>query len=216
MVWGPAGFTGAPPRWLVAEGLLVGVLGVVAMVGVAFFGAWVGKPSLAGGEASMVCAAALAVYLMCVRAGRALVGITALLAMAFAARTPQAAAGMVLESRGLVESAVVTSVEKGNAADSERGRYLCSVSDARGVTLGTQIWRGCGPTSRPGDVLPVVYDPRGSVPPRGVGQGPLDDLVPWAAAVVGASVVAVVRSIRPPAGPTEVPLPTGTGLRRPG
>ncbi|MEU2551424.1 hypothetical protein ABZ589_06940 [Streptomyces sp. NPDC013313] len=198
-VWGPAEFVGSPPRWLVAEGFLLGIVGVVAIVGVSLFGAWTGRPLLSGGEASLVCAAALAVYLMCVRAGRALVGITALLATVLAVRAPQAAAGVVLESRGQVESVVVTAVEQGRAVDGGRGRYLCTVADARGVPLEVPIWRGCEPTSRPGDVMSVVYDPEGTVSPRGVRReawGPWGEVAPWAAALVGVCVVAVVRSMR--------------------
>jgi hypothetical protein len=198
-VWGPAEFVGLPPRWLVWEGFLVGILGVAAIAGGAFFGAWTGRPLLADGEAGLVCAAALALYLTCVGAGRALVGITAVLAACLAVQTAQASAGMVLAERGRVESVVVTSVEEGRVTDGGRGRYFCAVTDAHGVALQVRIWRGCEQTTRPGDALAVVYDPRGTVPPRGMAQGtpgPLREVAPWALALVGASVVAVVRSFR--------------------
>ncbi|MEU9207750.1 hypothetical protein AB0D27_07285 [Streptomyces sp. NPDC048415] len=199
-VWGPAEFVGLPPWWLVGEGLLAGTLGAAVIVGTAVGGAWYGHPQLADGEAGLVCAAALAVYLCVVRAGRALVGIVALLGVCLAFQTPQAAAAVVLAERGRVESVVVTSVE--DAATSGRGRYLCSVSDRDGVPLKVRIWRGCGQTTSPGDALAVVHDPKGQVPPRGVvpsgtsPAGPLRDLGGWAAALVAGSVVAVVRSYR--------------------
>ncbi|MFC8246465.1 hypothetical protein [Streptomyces chartreusis] len=197
-VWGPAEFVGLPPWWLVGEGLLAGGLGVVAIVGTAVAGAWYGLPALAAGEAGLVCAAALVLYLGVVGAGRALVGLVAVLAVCLALQAPQAAAGMVLAERGSVESVVVTSVE--GAAASE-GRYLCSVADQGGIPLKVRIWRGCGQATRPGDALAVVYDPEGNVSPRGVETeatvtGPLRDVAGWAASLVAACLLAVVRSYR--------------------
>ncbi|OXY86397.1 hypothetical protein BEK98_44700 [Streptomyces diastatochromogenes] len=200
------------------EGLLVGTLGAVAIVGTAVFGAWTGRPSLADGEAGLVCAAALALYLVSVGAGRALVGIAAVLGTCLALQAPQAAAGVVLAEQGRVQSVVVTSVEDGRATDSGHGRYLCSVADADGVALKVRIWRGCGQTTQPGDALAVVYDPKGRVPPRGVEPGvgvpgPLRDLALWGAALVAGSLVAVVRSYRLSA-PSEAPDPPGGGVAR--
>ncbi|WP_405956611.1 hypothetical protein [Streptomyces phaeochromogenes] len=74
-----------------------------------------------------MCAVALALYLRVVQAGRALVGIVALLGVCLALQAPQAAVGVVLAEHGRVESAVVTSVEGGPGAVSGRGRYLCWV-----------------------------------------------------------------------------------------
>ncbi|MFI6012595.1 hypothetical protein ACIBAG_27900 [Streptomyces sp. NPDC051243] len=156
---------------------------------------------MAHGEAGLVCAAALALYLSVVRAGRALIGVVAVLGVFLALQTPQAAAGVVLAERGRVESAMVTSVEGVAAVGSGRGRYFCSVADQDGVPLSVRIWRGCEQTTRPGDALAVVYDPKGRVPPRGV-EGdaswtrPLHGLGSWAAALVAACVIAVVRSYR--------------------
>ncbi|MEU8851902.1 hypothetical protein AB0C70_38035 [Streptomyces sp. NPDC048564] len=197
-VWGPAEFVGLPPWWLVGEGLLAGGLGVVAIVGTAVVGAWYGLPALAAGEAGLVCAGALLLYLGVVGAGRALVGLVAVLAVCLALQVPQAAAGVVLAERGSVESVVVTSVE---GAAVGQGRYLCSVADQAGVPLRVRIWRGCGQATRPGDALAVVYDPEGHVSPRGVetegtAVGPLRAVVGWAAALVAACLLAVVRSYR--------------------
>lgn len=97
-VWGPAEFFGAPPRRLVGEGLLAGVLGAAAITGTTLSGAWTGRSTLVGGEAGLVCALALA--LSVVGAGRALLGIVALLGMCLALQAPQAAAGAVLAERG--------------------------------------------------------------------------------------------------------------------
>lgn len=214
-VWGPAEFVGLPPRRLVGEGLLVGALGAVAIVGTTLFGAWTGSPSLAAGEAGLVCAAALALYLVVVGAGRALVGIAALLGVCLALQAPQAAAQVVLAKRGRVQTAVVTSVQDEGAAG-EHGRYLCTVADTHGVPFKVRVWPGCGQTTRPGDTLPVVYDPKGRVPPRaaraaGGMPDPLRDLAPWGAALVAVSLLAVVRSYRL-SGPAEVisrPSPAG-------
>ncbi|MFJ8533595.1 hypothetical protein [Streptomyces sp. NPDC093591] len=200
-VWGPAEFVGLPPWWLVGEGLLAGALGVGVIVGVTVVGAWYGLPVLAEGTAGLVCAAALVLYLVLVRAGRALIGLVAVLGVCLAFQAPQAAAGLVLAERGRVESVVVTSVEGGPAAVSSRGRYLCSVAGRDGVQLEVRIWRGCGQTTRAGDALAVVYDPKGRVPPRGVepgasAGGPLRALGGWAAALAAGCLVAVVRSYR--------------------
>ncbi|MEV6542488.1 hypothetical protein [Streptomyces sp. NPDC051665] len=85
---GPAEFVEAPPRRLVGEGLLAGVLGTAAIIGTTFFGAWTGRSSLAGGEAGLGCALSLALYLSVVGAGRALVGIAALLGVCLDFRAP--------------------------------------------------------------------------------------------------------------------------------
>ncbi|MEU2716307.1 hypothetical protein [Streptomyces sp. NPDC007205] len=216
-VWGPAEFVGLPPGWLVVEGVLAGAVATAAIVGTALFGAWSGRPSLADGEAGLVCGAALALYLTSVGAGRARVGITALLGVCLALQAPQAAAGVVLAERGRVQSVVVTSVDDGRAANGGHGRYLCSVMDHDGVSFKVRIWRGCGEATRPGDALAIVYDPEGRVPPRGVagGPGPLRDLAPWSMALIAVSVTAVVRSYRL-SSPPEVPQVSGrhaTGRR---
>jgi hypothetical protein len=209
MVWGPAEFVGLPPWWLLGEGVLAGFLAAGTIVGTTLAGAWAGVPSLADGEAGLVCTAALTLYLVVVRAGRALIGIVALLGVCLALQAPQAAAGVVLAERGRVESAVVTSVEDGGVTADGRDRYLCSVADRNGVPFKVRIWRGCQGTTRPGDALAVVYDPEGRVPPRGVEPGsgvpgPLRGLAGWAAALVVGATAAVVRSYRlssPPGAP---------------
>lgn len=201
MVWGPAEFVGLPPRWLMVEGILAGTLGAGAIVGTTVVGVWTGRSSLANGEAGLACAVALVLYLLLVRAGRALVGIVAVIAACLALQAPQAAAGVLLAAEGRVQPVVVTSVEAGRAARDGRDRYLCSVVDPDGAPLTVRIWRGCGRATRPGDALAVLYDPKGRVAPRGLGvgptpTGPLRDLAPWFVALVVGSAVAVVRSFR--------------------
>ncbi|MEU2915628.1 hypothetical protein ACWCQ0_19720 [Streptomyces massasporeus] len=201
MVWGPAEFVGLPPFRLTAKGVLAGCLAAVAIIGSTIAGAWYGIPGPGAGEGGLVCAALLVLYLCGVRAGRALIGITAVLAVCLALETPQAAAGFVLAERGRVESVVVTSVEGGRADVSGSGRYLCSVIDRDGVPVKVRIWRGCERTTRPGDAITVVYDAEGRVPPRGAEGGgsaldALSGLGGWVAGLVSACVVAVVRSYR--------------------
>lgn len=166
-VWGPAEFTGLPP-WPAGEGLFAGTLGAGVIVGTAVVGAWNGMPALADGEAGLVCAAALALYLLVIRAGRAQIGIVAVLGVCLALQAPQVAAGVVLTERGRVESVVATSVEVGPATSSGQGRFLCLAADRDGVPFTVRLWRGCGQTTRPGDALSMVYDPKGRVPLRGV------------------------------------------------
>lgn len=201
MVWGPAEFVGPPPLRLTAQGVLAGCLAAVAIIGSTVAGAWYGITGLAAGEAGLVCAALLVLYLCGVRAGRALVGAVAVLAVTLALQTPQAAAGFVLAERGRAEPGVVTSVEGSSAEAQAGGRYLCSVIDRDGIPVKVRIWRGCERTTRPGDAITVVYDVEGRVPPRGAEGGgsaldALSGLGGWAAGLVFATVVAVVRSYR--------------------
>ncbi|MEU3933103.1 hypothetical protein AB0E85_13845 [Streptomyces sp. NPDC029044] len=212
MVWGPAEFVGLPPIRLTAKGFLAGGLAAGAIVGSTVAGAWYGITGLAAGEGGLVCAALLVSYLCGVRAGRALVGVVAVLAVCLALQTPQAAAGFVLAERGRVENVVVTAVDGGSADVSGRGRYLCSVIDRNGVPMKVRIWRGCEQTTRPGDAIAVVYDVKGRVPPRGVEGGgsaldALSGLGGWLAGLVSACAVAVVRSYRLSA-PDRAPRPS--------
>lgn len=208
-VWGPAEFVGLPPRRLTGRAVLAGCATVGAVIGCAVAGAWYGVSWLADGEAGLVYVALLVLHLCVRRAGRALVGVAAVLGVCLVLQTPQAAVGFVLAERGRVESVVVTSVEGGPGAVSGHDRYLCSVADEDGVPLNVRIWRGCGQATRPGDAIAVVYDVKGRVPPRGVEAGfslldSLRELGGWAAAFAVVSVVAVVRSHRlsvPASGP---------------
>lgn len=116
VVWGPAEFVGFPPWRLVGKGLLAGTLGVAFIVGSTVVGAWYGLPVLARGEAALVGVGALCLYLGLVRAGRALIGMVAVLGVCLALQAPQAATGVVPAERGRVEAGVVTLDEGGPAA----------------------------------------------------------------------------------------------------
>lgn len=213
-VWGPAEFVGLPPWRLVGEGLFIGALGAGAIVGAGGLGMWAGPPTLRSGEAGLAVACVLALYLFAIRAGRALVGVVALLGVCVALLTPQAAAGFVLAYRGQEQQVVVTSVESVDQAVGGRARYLCSVEGGDGVAVRARVWRGCRESTRPGDALAVVYDPLGRVATRGV-QGahaekrPLAKLAALVFALVAGCTVAVVRSFR-------LSVPTYDGAQDPG
>lgn len=87
-VWGPAEFVGLPPWRLVGEGLLAGSVTVGAIVATVVFGAWTGRPALAEGEAGLVCALSLPLYLSFVGTRRALVGAVAVLGVCLALQAP--------------------------------------------------------------------------------------------------------------------------------
>jgi hypothetical protein len=200
-VWGPAEFVGLPPRRLVGEGILAGVLGAGSIVGAGVAGDRTGVPVLASGEAGLVCAGVLALHLVLLRAGRALVGIVAVLGVCLALQAPQAAADVVQADGERVAPMVVMSVDDAGQAGAGLTRYLCSVVARDGAPLKVRVWRGCGRTTRPGDVLAVVYDPEGRLPPRAltggpVTTGPLRGLASLAAALLAGCVLAVVRSRR--------------------
>ncbi|MFK4803555.1 hypothetical protein ACI3K5_33330 [Streptomyces sp. MPA0124] len=133
------------------------------------FGAWTGESVFAAGEVGLMCALGLVLHLFLVRAGRAMVGIVAVLAVGLALHTPQTAAGVVLMAQGQEGSVVVTSVQASEKASGARGRYFCSVESGGEAPSSARIWRGCTQATRPGDVLALVYDPKGLVPPRGIG-----------------------------------------------
>ncbi|MFG2322477.1 hypothetical protein [Streptomyces sp. NPDC048568] len=203
MVWGPADLTGLPPWWLIGEGLLAGFLGTGLIVGAGVFGAWTGESAFAAGDVGVVCALGLVLYLLLVRAGRAMVGIVAVLAVGLALHTPQAAVGVVLTARGQEQSVLVTSVQASEEASGARNRYFCSVESQGGAPSSARIWRGCTQATRPGDALALVYDPKGLVPPRGAeGARSITDalrgLVGWGVALAIACVTAVARSFRLP------------------
>ncbi|MGW5093829.1 hypothetical protein ACWEQ1_12335 [Streptomyces nodosus] len=200
-VWGPAEFVGLPPRRLVVEGVIAGTLGAGAILGTALLGAWTGTPWLTDGRAGLVCAVLLVLYLSLVGAGRALIGIVALLAVCLAVHAPEASASIVLAHRGVVRPSVVLSVQDGGETADGHGLYLCSVADRHGAPVKVRIRRGCLRTTRPGDALPLLCDPEGRVAPRSAESGrslaaPLRALGTWGASLVGACVVAVVRSLR--------------------
>lgn len=195
-LWGPAEFVGVPGRLLV-EGLLSGSAAAVAVVGTAFAGMWGGPRGLVTGEFGVLVIAALVSYLVVRRAGRVLIGLVAVVGVCLAFQAPDVAAGAALHQRGRVESARVNSVQ----VSADHGRAVCSVTDIDAVPAGAEVWRGCAVSLVPGDTLPVVYDPHGRAPARGVAapgelRGAELGLAALAALLVGGCTVAVVRSFR--------------------
>ncbi|MEU4167173.1 hypothetical protein AB0F46_09825 [Streptomyces sp. NPDC026665] len=183
------------------EGLLVGVLGAGSIVGAGVAGDRTGEPVLVSGEAGLVCAGILVLHLVRLRAGRALVGIVAALGVCLALQAPQAAADLVPVDGERVAPMVVTSVGGEGNGDAGRTRFRCSVVTRDGAPVKVRVLRGCGRTTRPGDVLAVVYDPEGRMPPRAlatgpVTTGPLRALAALAFALLAGCVLAVVRSHR--------------------
>ncbi|MGW2785410.1 hypothetical protein ACWC3X_29860 [Streptomyces populi] len=200
-VWGPAEFVGWPPRWLVGEGLLTGVLGAGSIVGAGAVGDRTGTPVLASGEAGLVCAGILVLHLVLLRAGRALVGIVAALGVCLALQAPQAAAEVVPVGGGRAASLTAPSVEGGGREGVGRVRHLCPSATRDGAPTGAHVRRGCGRTARPGDALAVVHAPEGRTPSRAlaagaVTTGPLRGLAGLAGALLAGCVLAVVRSHR--------------------
>lgn len=200
-VWGPAEFAGWPPRRLVGEGILTGVFGAGSIVGAGVVGDRTGIPVLESGEAGLVCAGVLVLHLVRLRAGRALVGVVAALGVCLALQVPRAAADVVPADGERVAPMVVTSVEGGGQEGANRPGYRCSVVRPDGAPFKVRIRRGCGRTTRPGDVLAVVYDPQGRIPPRAlaggpVTEGPLRGSATLVAVLIAGCVLAVVRAHR--------------------
>ncbi|MGY0020370.1 hypothetical protein [Streptomyces sp. cg35] len=202
VLWGPAEFVGLPGRSLLTEGLFAGGAAGLAVVGAGFAGMWVGPSALRSGELGLVAVAALTLYLLVLRAGRVLIGLVVLLGACLALYAPRVATDVVLAERGLEQYVRVTAVEDDGARGDARGDHFCVVAgDALPLPAGTRIRRGCGSSTRPGDVLPVLYDPRGRAATRGVasrGEVRAEKLrlAGLAAAFVGGSTLAVVRSFR--------------------
>lgn len=200
-LWGPAEFIGIPGR-LFVTGVVAGSAAAALVVGTALAGMWGGPRELITGEAGLAAVAALAAYLVVLRAGRVLIGLVAVLGTCLAFMAPGVAAGVALQQRGLVATAAVSSVQTA----ARHGRTICSVTDTDAAPTGADVWRGCAASTAPGDTLPVVYDPRGRAPTRGVSTpGELRRsslrLTGLSAAFVAACTVAVVRSFRMTAAP---------------
>ncbi|MFI7382181.1 hypothetical protein [Streptomyces sp. NPDC049813] len=201
-----------------AEGIGVGCLACAATVGAGFLGMWHGPARLATGELGLVAVAALVLYLAVLGAGRILIALLAVLGACLAFTAPDIAAGIVLDQRGRVESAVVASVQD---VTGRAGRHLCSVTGT--VAIGdVRVWRGCPASVAPGDTVPVVYDPHGLAPARGIAaagalrRGELR-LAGLAAGFVAVSAVAVVRSFRMSPQPSVAPaLSAGLNARHSG
>ncbi|UUN31004.1 hypothetical protein KK483_03875 [Streptomyces sp. FIT100] len=184
---------------MVAEGLAVGLVGAVVIAGPGVAGTLAGSAMLRTGEAGVVVALGLVLFLGVIGAGRAFLGVIAVLGVSWAFLAPKAASEAVLLWRGQAQSVVVTSVA--TRGDEAPGRRYCAVRHADGTPLSVKIWRGCESTTGPGDTIGIVYDPEGQVPPRGISRPgalsqPLTEPIGVGAALGALSAIAVVRSYR--------------------
>ncbi len=196
-LWGSAHYGGRPPNWLVAEGMTVGVVGAAAIAGPGVAGTLLGSTVLQTGEAGMVVALGLVIFLLCLRAGRAFLGPIAVLGVCWAVAAPKATNDVLLRWGGEVSSVVVTSVVPGKGETT--ARHYCSVQHLDGTPVSGHIWRGCTATTVPGDRIGLVHDPQGRVPPRGISASghdgtPLAESLGIGLALATLSTVAVVRS----------------------
>ncbi|MFD4721793.1 hypothetical protein ACFWOY_21075 [Streptomyces sp. NPDC058423] len=203
-LWGSADYLGRPPNSLVAQGMTVGVVGSAAIAGPGVAGTLLGSRVLQTGEAGMVVALGLVIFLLCLRAGRALVGPIAVLGVCWAVAAPKATNEVLLHWGGEVSSVVVTSVVQGKGEAAER--HYCSVQHLDGTPVSGRIWRGCTASTVPGDRIGLVHDPQGRVPPRGIAASghdgrPLAESLGIGLALTTLSTIAVVRSyhLGPPA-----------------
>ena len=152
----------------------------------------------------------LLVWLVVIGAGTALLGI--LLSPGVSGVATEA----VLTGAGRTQDVVVTVVAY---EPTDSPAYYCSVRHQDGSPVGARLWRGCGPSVAPGDLIGMVYDPAGRVAPRGI-EGPgalLWGLVRTAMlllAFAAVCFVAVVRSYRvPPSAQRATRRPRSRGSR---
>jgi hypothetical protein len=183
------------------EGIVVGLVGAAAIVGTGVAGVFNGSPALRAGTVGVIVALGLTLYLLVTRAGTAMVGAVTVIGALLALQAPKAAAEAVLAGCGEVRAVVVTTVTAPQARDTHDAKYFCSVEHPDGTPVAARIWRGCGQQTQPGDVLGVVYDPKGQVAPRGVSLSsptlrPMAETAALAVVLMVLCFVAVVRSYR--------------------
>ncbi|WP_151484071.1 hypothetical protein [Streptomyces albicerus] len=200
LLWGPADYFGRPPTGLVAEGVLVAFLGTVLIVGSSAVGSLTGSATLRSGAAGVVCALALALYLLIVRAGRALVGAVVVTGLALSVLVPRVTAEITLAERGQRQEVIVTAVQTARSPGSSADRS-CSFAREDGVPVPVPIRRGCQAYTTVGDRITAVFDPQGVITPRAVGRFRLGRLIGTGALALvlpGLCLIAVVRSYRIP------------------
>ncbi|GGT13694.1 hypothetical protein GCM10014713_02810 [Streptomyces purpureus] len=197
---GPAAYEGSPPLWLVTEGLVVAGVGAGLIVSAGVLSVLAGmSPSKTAGAVA-VATAAVALYLLITRAGHVFVAGVAVLGALLASGVSGVVAEAVLTGAGRTQDVVVTTVAHEPAGNPA---YYCSVRRQDGSPVEARLWRGCGPSVNPGDLIGMVYDPAGRVAPRGVdGPGSLVRGLAMTAVLLLAFTVlcllAVVRSYRVP------------------
>jgi hypothetical protein len=198
VLWGPAEYPGRPPLWLVREGVVVGLLGTFCVIGCAAAFRLSGVPAMRAGADGVVCALALTLYLLVVRAGRVLVGAVTVLGVLLALLVPQVTADIVMAERGQRQEVVVTAVRS-----SPSGRVgatgPCSFAHVDGVALTGPVRRACRASPAAGDRVEVLFDPKGVLTPRAAGTfdaGRLAGTVALALTLPPVCLIAVVRSYR--------------------
>ncbi|WP_156723015.1 hypothetical protein [Streptomyces apocyni] len=195
-LWGPAEYTGSPPRWLSREGVVVSALSTAAIITAGAAGALTGTPVLFSGMIGVLLTLSLAIYLITTRAGHLLVAAVTILGVTLALQSPEVAAEAVLANRGEPQTATVTSIAFGTAAH-------CSVAAQDGRIVRTTITRGCSQTTRPGDAIGIISDPKGHLRPRGAGfseslNRSLAKTTGLALALASLCYLTVIRSYRLP------------------
>ncbi|NML51114.1 hypothetical protein HHL19_21700 [Streptomyces sp. R302] len=195
---GAAQYAGSPPWWLVAEGFFVASAAALLVSGAGAGAVLIGMTSSQAEAAVLVATAAVALYLLFIRAGHLLVALLVAVGFLFAPAVSALAADAVLSGAGRTQDVVVTAVAH---EPLDRPVYRCSVRLQDGSPVRQRLWRGCGPEVVPGDLIGMVYDPRDRVAPRGLeGRGPLLRRLAWTTVLLlgfaAVSFVAVVRSYR--------------------
>ncbi|QOV36059.1 hypothetical protein IM697_39535 [Streptomyces ferrugineus] len=177
LMWGPANFTGPPPRRLIVEGIALGLGGAALIAGSGVAGVLTGHrlPALVAGIAVALAAAA---YLFFTNAGRVLVAVVAVFGALLAWWVPQITEEAVLAERGVTRSVVVTEVDTHRYEGRDYVQNSCTVELADGTPVAAEAWRTCTLSTRPGDHLDMVFDPDGVV-------APTDRSLPGSAAEAG-------------------------------
>ncbi|GGY84265.1 hypothetical protein GCM10010363_75820 [Streptomyces omiyaensis] len=195
---GAAQYAGNPPWWLVAEGFFVASVATLLVGGAGAADVLVGVTSSQAEAAVLVATAAVALYLLFLRAGHLLVALLVAVGFLLSPALSTLAADAVLSGAGRTRDVVVTAVAH---EPLDRPAYRCSVRLQDGSPVRQRLWRGCGPEVVPGDLIGMVYDPGDRVAPRGLeGRGPLLRRLAWTTVLLlvfaAVSFVAVVRSYR--------------------
>lgn len=164
LMWGPANFTGMPPKRLLLEGVLLGIGLSVLIAGSAVAGALTGHrlPALVAG---IVLALGTAAYLFFTHAGRVLLTVVALLGAVLSWWVPRVTAEAVLAERGETRSVVVTEVREHRYEGRDYVKNSCTTELPDGTPVEAEAWRSCTLSTEPGDRLSMVFDPEGVFEP---------------------------------------------------
>lgn len=191
------------------------VVGTVLAVGACVYGTLAGPPVLRNGAGGVVCALALALYLIIVRTHRVLVGVVVLTGMALSVLVPRVTAEIALAERGHRQEVTVTAVLAGQSSPGRGTAPVCSYTWQDGTPVSGQIRRGCHAATTVGERITVMVDPTGVIPPRAAGPFRLGRLmltVALALLLPLLCAVAVARSYRFPVD-RAAPRRAAAGLR---